>query len=91
MGSQKPIQHRPIATVPENQLEQAVSAMEVLGSLQHPTLLQQMPERPVTGRCSWHSRSVLAQQQLSAQTQASAAHTETSKSLALRCGMALLH
>jgi hypothetical protein len=50
MGPDKPtIIHRPVATVPENQLEQAVSAMEVLGNLQHPTCQQQAPDFTFTG------------------------------------------
>jgi hypothetical protein len=47
--NQKPLQHRPIATAPANQLEQAVGAMELLGNSKHPTLQQQRPVRPVTG------------------------------------------
>lgn len=49
---QQPVQHRPVATAPANQLEQAVGAMEVLGSLQQQTLQQQMPHQPVTGGSS---------------------------------------
>lgn len=50
MGPDKPsITHRPVATVPDNQLEQAVSAMEVLGNLQHPTCQQQAPDFTFTG------------------------------------------
>jgi hypothetical protein len=48
MGANKP-QHRPVATAPTNQLEQALGAIELLGNLQEPTLAQPMPDRPVTG------------------------------------------
>jgi hypothetical protein len=48
MGANKP-QHRPVATAPANQLEQALGAIELLGSLQEPTLQQQVPDIPVTG------------------------------------------
>jgi len=47
--SQQPLQHRPVASVPANQLEQAMTAMEALGNLQQATLLQPDSQRPVTG------------------------------------------
>lgn len=53
----KPPQQRLMTTAPENQLEQAMGAIEALGNLQHPVLQQQRAEQPVTG--AWCGRVVL--------------------------------
>ena len=47
--SKPPARTRYVASAPDNQLEQAVGAIEVLGNLQQATLQQQALERPVTG------------------------------------------
>jgi hypothetical protein len=55
-----PMQRRPVATVPANQLQQVLGAMELLGNLPEPTLQQpSVPAKPVTGWCPHTLAAVL--------------------------------